>query len=55
MFFTISHVFFRVCFQEIKTTRKIPPFMSMQIIKKPRFPDVCGSPEIMSRALPHSW
>ena len=54
MFFTISHVFLRVCFWDVKTTLKILPFMSMPIIKKSRFPNVCGNPEIMSRALPHS-
>ena len=43
MFFTISHVFFRVCFWDVKTTRKILPFMSMQITKKQKFSDVCGT------------
>ena len=47
MFFTISHVFFRVCFWYVKTTRKILPFMSMQITKKQKFSDVCGIPKVM--------
>ncbi len=47
MFFMISHVFFRVCFWDVKTTRKILPFMSMQITKKQKFSDVCGIPKVM--------
>ena len=47
MFFTISHVFFRACLWDVKTTRKILPFMSMQITKKQKFSDVCGIPKVM--------
>ena len=40
MFFTISHVFFRVCFWDVKTTRKILQFMSMQLTNTQKFSDV---------------
>ncbi len=55
MFFTISHVFFRVCFWDVKTTRKILPFMSMQITKKQQFFRRVRNPESYAPSFDANW